>query len=76
LNHNGQWDAAAKEVGIHRHSLRARIQKLERMLGLSFERFGDRAQMWALLTSVDLGGTGAPQTLLSSSSGSSTQRAT
>ncbi|WP_181408353.1 PucR family transcriptional regulator [Schumannella sp. 10F1B-5-1] len=49
LEHNGAWDAAARELGIHRHSLRDRITKLEQRLGVDLARFDARAELWMLL---------------------------
>ncbi|WP_066043451.1 PucR family transcriptional regulator [Herbiconiux solani] len=57
LRHNGQWDPAARELGIHRHSLRTRMQSVESVLGLELDRFQDRAELWALLAAADLGPT-------------------
>lgn len=54
LRHNGQWDPAARELGMHRHSLRNRVARVERSLGLTLDRFEDRAELWALLASIDL----------------------
>ncbi len=33
LEHNGTFDSAARELGIHRHTLRARVADAERLLG-------------------------------------------
>ena len=33
LSHNGQWDAAAAELGVHRHTVRARIARAGELLG-------------------------------------------
>ena len=33
LAHNGQWDAAAAELGVHRHTVRARIARAGELLG-------------------------------------------
>ena len=53
LAHNGAWDSAAKELGLHRHTLKARVEKVATTLGLSLDRFADRAQLWSLLTALD-----------------------
>jgi purine catabolism regulator len=47
LAHNCAWDPAAKQLGIHRHTLRNRIAVVEELLGLDMDRFGDRAELWA-----------------------------
>jgi purine catabolism regulator len=49
LANNGAWDPAAKQLGIHRHTLRNRISTLEKVLSLDLDRFGDRAELWAAL---------------------------
>ncbi len=49
LSHNGAWDPAAKELGLHRHTLRARMSLLGALLGLDLERFGGRAELWTAL---------------------------
>jgi len=49
LSHNGAWDPAAKELGLHRHTLRARMSRLGDLLGLDLERFGGRAELWTAL---------------------------
>ena len=33
LSHNGQWDSAAAELGVHRHTVRARIARAGELLG-------------------------------------------
>ncbi len=49
LEHNGVYDAAARAVGVHRHTLTARIRAAERALGRDLESFADRAEVWAAL---------------------------
>jgi purine catabolism regulator len=56
LRHNGQWDPAARELGLHRHSLKARIAALGAALDLDLEAFADRAELWALLTASGVAG--------------------
>jgi len=47
LAHNCAWDPAAKQLGVHRHTLRNRISVIEQLLGLDLDRFADRAELWA-----------------------------
>ncbi|MEA9984858.1 PucR family transcriptional regulator [Subtercola sp. RTI3] len=54
LGHNAAWDPAARELHIHRHSLKARMAELGQLVGLDLERFQDRAELWALLSSLNL----------------------
>lgn len=37
LQHNGAWEPAARELGVHRHTLRARMERVEQLTGLSLE---------------------------------------
>lgn len=49
LQHNGAWDPAAKQLGIHRHTLRARVDAAGALLGLDLSTFGARAELWQAL---------------------------
>lgn len=49
LKHRGQWEAAARELGIHRNSLRLRIAAAEDHLGLSLEDPTVSAKLWLAL---------------------------
>lgn len=49
LSHNGTWDPAARVLGIHRHTLRSRIETAGRLLGRDLETFGARAEVWQAL---------------------------
>lgn len=49
LEHNGTFDSAARELGIHRHTLRARVADAERLLGRDLSSFHARADLWAAL---------------------------
>lgn len=42
LHHNGSWEAAARDLGIHRHTLKARMDKVERLTGLSLDSAENR----------------------------------
>lgn len=55
LEHNGAWDPAARSLGLHRHSLRARVAKVEAALGLPLDGFAGRAELWALLQAAGAG---------------------
>lgn len=54
LRHNGRWDPAARELGLHRHSLRLRIDALAERLRLPLDTFQGRAELWALLAALEL----------------------
>lgn len=49
LDANGAWDPAARSLGIHRHTLRARIAQLEQVLEIDLSSFAARAELWAAL---------------------------
>jgi PucR family transcriptional regulator, purine catabolism regulatory protein len=49
LEQHGQWDPAAARLGIHRHTLRQRMQKVEQLLGRSLDLPGTRAELWLAL---------------------------
>jgi purine catabolism regulator len=49
LEHDANGDAAAKALGIHRHTLRARISLIERLLDRDLRGFAARADLWAAL---------------------------
>lgn len=54
LRHNAQWDPAARELGIHRHSLKAHMRRVGDTLGLDLQRFPARAELWTLLAALGL----------------------
>lgn len=49
LAHNGHWESAAREAGLHRHTLKARIARVGTLLSLDLDEFSGRAELWALL---------------------------
>ena len=49
LEQNGQFDAAARVLGVHRHTVRSRVAQLERLLGRDLSTFHARADVWAAL---------------------------
>lgn len=52
LEANGQWDPAAKVLGIHRHTLRNRITRVEQLLDRRLDTFAARAELWLALVSL------------------------
>ncbi len=38
LHHNGSWEAASRALGIHRHTLKARIARVEQLTGLRLDQ--------------------------------------
>jgi len=49
LSVHGQWDPAATRLGVHRHTLRNRIHRIELLLGRSLDAPGLRAELWFAL---------------------------
>lgn len=52
LAHDAQLDAAARTLGVHRHTVRARVQQAQELLGLDLASFPARAQLWAAFASL------------------------
>jgi purine catabolism regulator len=53
LGRHGQWDAAAQELGVHRHTLRHRIRRIEQMLDRSLDDPAVRMELWFALRRRD-----------------------
>jgi purine catabolism regulator len=49
LEHHGHWDLAATRLGVHRHTLRNRMRKVESLIGRSLDSPGVRAELWLAL---------------------------
>ncbi|UGY93876.1 PucR family transcriptional regulator [Streptomyces gobiensis] len=49
LNRHGQWDAAAADLGVHRHTLRYRMRRVEEILGRSLDDPDLRMELWLAL---------------------------
>ncbi|MBO1741936.1 helix-turn-helix domain-containing protein, partial [Leifsonia sp. TF02-11] len=45
--------AAARQLGMHRHTLRARVADAERLLGSDLGGFAARADLYAALRAVE-----------------------
>jgi purine catabolism regulator len=46
---NGQWEAAARRLFCHRHTLRYRIRKVEELTGRDLGSARDRIEFWLAL---------------------------
>jgi purine catabolism regulator len=55
LENDARLDAAAAALGVHRHTVRARIAQVERILGVDLSAFPARAELWATLQVSDPG---------------------
>ncbi|MCW2569486.1 MAG: transcriptional regulator, PucR family [Mycobacterium sp.] len=49
LGNHGHWDATAAQLGVHRHTLRKRIHRVEELLGRGLDSPGVRAELWLAL---------------------------
>ncbi|MFC7846133.1 PucR family transcriptional regulator [Streptomyces sp. NPDC057382] len=49
LSKHGQWDAAAADLGVHRHTLRYRMRRVEEILGRSLDDPDARMELWLAL---------------------------
>jgi len=54
IEHNGQWERAAREVYCHRHTLRYRMRKVEELTGRDLGRAHDRIEFWLALRGREL----------------------
>ncbi|WP_416446343.1 PucR family transcriptional regulator [Leucobacter sp. HNU] len=55
LAHHGQTSPAAAALGVHRHTLRARVQTAESLLQRSLDDPDTRAELWAALRVIGEG---------------------
>ncbi|MCZ7416236.1 MULTISPECIES: PucR family transcriptional regulator [unclassified Streptomyces] len=53
LSRHGQWDAAAADLGVHRHTLRYRMRRVEEILGRSLDDPDARMELWLALKASD-----------------------
>ncbi len=49
LESNGQWDPAAARLGVHRHTLRKRMVRVEHLLARSLDSVDVRCELWLAL---------------------------
>jgi purine catabolism regulator len=54
LEHNGQWERAARQLYCHRHTLRYRIRRVEELTGRDLSRARDRIEFWLALRAREL----------------------
>ncbi|MFG1934284.1 PucR family transcriptional regulator [Mycobacterium sp. NPDC048908] len=53
LEHNGHWGSAATALRVHRHTIRNRIEAVERLTGRRMESAQDRHELWLALRARD-----------------------
>ncbi|MFC5995781.1 PucR family transcriptional regulator [Pseudonocardia hispaniensis] len=49
LAQHGQWEPAAARLGVHRHTLRKRMRRVEELTGRNLDSPGFRAELWLAL---------------------------
>ncbi|MEA2346509.1 MAG: hypothetical protein QOG62_296 [Thermoleophilaceae bacterium] len=54
IEHNGQWESAARALFCHRHTLRYRVRKIEELTGRDLTRAQDRIEFWLALRGREL----------------------
>jgi purine catabolism regulator len=54
LTHNGQMEAAATELGIHRHTMRNRMQRISELLADDVQSADTRTQLWLAIRAREL----------------------
>jgi purine catabolism regulator len=54
VEHNGQWERAARELFCHRHTLRYRIRRVEQLTGRDLSNARDRIEFWLALKAREL----------------------
>jgi PucR family transcriptional regulator, purine catabolism regulatory protein len=61
LDHHGGWERAARELGIHRHTLRHRMSRVEDLTGLSLDQPQERLALHlGLMVTASDGLSGVP----------------
>lgn len=61
LHHNGHWEAAAAELGVHRHTLRGRMVRVAELTGRDLDSAHTRSEMWIALKARELLAQDAPK---------------
>ncbi|MFM9454262.1 PucR family transcriptional regulator [Streptomyces europaeiscabiei] len=56
LSRHGQWDAAAADLGVHRHTLRYRMRRVEEIVGRSLDDPDARMELWLALKATAAAG--------------------
>lgn len=54
LAHNGQWESAAVAMGVHRHTMRNRMDKVTELLGRDVDSAHVRAELWLAVKAHEL----------------------
>lgn len=54
LANNGQIEPAATALGVHRHTLRNRLQRISKLMGIDLQSADTRAHLWVSLKAREL----------------------
>ncbi len=54
LEHNGNWESAARALGVHRHTLRYRIRRIAELTGRDLDLAADRVEFWLALKAEEV----------------------
>ena len=54
LEHNGNWEAAARALAVHRHTLRYRIRRIADLTGRDLDAAADRVEFWLALQAAEV----------------------
>jgi purine catabolism regulator len=54
LEHNGNWESAARALAVHRHTLRYRIRRICELTGHDLDRAADRVEFWLALKAEEV----------------------
>ncbi|WP_066906317.1 PucR family transcriptional regulator [Millisia brevis] len=55
LRGNGHWESAAAALGVHRHTLRNRLDAVARLTGRRLDSAQDRHELWLALRAREIG---------------------
>ncbi|MEX0991697.1 MAG: PucR family transcriptional regulator ligand-binding domain-containing protein [Actinomycetota bacterium] len=54
LEHNARWETASSSLGVHRHTLRYRMRKVEELTGREMSSSFDRMEFWLAVRAREL----------------------
>ncbi len=54
LEHNGNWESAARALSVHRHTLRYRIRRIAELTGRDLDLAADRVEFWLALQAEEV----------------------
>jgi purine catabolism regulator len=54
LEHNGNWEAAARALAVHRHTLRYRVRRVAELTGRDLDSAADRVEFWLALQAAEV----------------------